>query len=298
MKAHQRLIREMKALIPEPDEHLKREAARSFADAHVIEISRAEAESVILEYEWVQNVGSSRHYYGLFFGPYLAGVTCFGITAGTNAHASVCGKKYAHVVRTLTRGACVHWADPPRISSDGRVHNGGAASYLISRACKQMSERGFHAFLAYTDPAAGEQGIVYRSSNWLYCGQTSATEEFRWTRNPIEDDDGRDWKDGEWHNCRRIHCYTRKRENRRLLRSLIHHGFAEDQGKTIRGGRKHPYIQHRTRSQQRAEMIAEGFEFRMGHSKGRYVHFAGDKHLVRELREALKWKEEPYPSRT
>ena len=65
----------------------------------------------------------------------------------------------------------------------------------------------------------------------------------------------------------------------------------------IRGGRKHPYIQHRTRSQQRAEMVAEGFEFRMGHPKGRYVYLTGDKHLVRELRSALKWKEEPYPKR-
>jgi hypothetical protein len=148
MKAHQRLIRELKARTPEPDEHLKREAAKSFANARVIEISRAEAESVVLEYEWLQNLGSSRYYYGLFFGPYLAGVTCFGITAGTNSHASVCGKEYGHLVKTLTRGACVYWADPPRISSDGRVHNGGAASHLISHACKLMSERGFHAFIA------------------------------------------------------------------------------------------------------------------------------------------------------
>jgi hypothetical protein len=181
MKAHQRLIRETKALTPEPDEHLKREAARSFANARVVEISRTEAESVILEYEWLQNMGSSRYYYGLFFGPYLAGVTCFGITAGTNSHASVCGKEHAHFVTTLTRGACVHWADAPRISSDGRVHTGAAASYLISHACKLMSEVGFHVFIAYADPAAGEEGIVYRASNWTYCGRTTPTEEFRWT---------------------------------------------------------------------------------------------------------------------
>lgn len=199
MKAHQRLIREEKARTPEPNEHLKRQAASSFANARVIEISREEAESVILEYEWLQNMGSSRFYYGLFFGPYLAGVTCFGSTAGTNSHASLCGQQYAEEVVTLTRGACVHWADPPRISSDGRTHGGASASFLISHACKAMAERGFHAFIAFADSAAGEEGVVYRATNWLYCGMTSATEEFRWTGEPVEDDDGRDWKDGEWH---------------------------------------------------------------------------------------------------
>jgi hypothetical protein len=297
MKAHQRLIREEKARTPEPNEHLKRQAASSFVNARVSEISREEAESVILEYEWLQNMGSSRFYYGLFFGPYLAGVTCFGSTAGTNSHASLCGEQYAEEVVTLTRGACVHWADPPRISSDGRIHGGAAASHLISHSCKAMAKRGFHGFIGFADPDAGEEGIVYRASNWLYCGLSSPTEEFRWTREPVENDEGRDWKNGEWHNCRSIHAYTRNRENRRLLRSLVHHGFAEDRGKAIRGSRVHPYLQHQTRSQQRAEMMAEGFEFRMGHPKGRYVHFAGDKRIVKELRAALKWKKEPYPER-
>jgi hypothetical protein len=139
---------------------------------------------------------------------------------------------------------------------------------------------------------------VYQAAGWTYCSKTTATEEFRWTKVPIEDDDGRDWKNGKWHNCRLVHDYTRNRQNRRVLRSLLHHGFIEDQKKIIRGGRKHPYIQHRTRSRQRAEMIAEGFEFRIGLPKGRYVHFAGDKRIVQKLREELKWKQEPYPRRT
>jgi hypothetical protein len=298
MKAHQRLIREAKALTPEPNEDLKREAARSFENARVGEISREEAESVIMEYEWLQNMGSSRFYYGLFFGPFLGGVTCFGATGGSNSHASLCGEQYSHRVVTLTRGACVHWADPPRISSDGRIHGGAAASYLISNACKAMAQRGFHAFIGFADPAAGEEGIVYRASNWLYCGLSSPTEEFRWTGKPVQNDQGRDWKDGEWHNCRLIHAYTRNRVNRKLLRSLVHHGFTDDQGKAIRGSRKHPYVQHQTRSQQRAQMMAEGFDFRIGHPKGRFVHFEGDKRIVKELRAALRWKVEAYPQRS
>ena len=302
MKAHQRIIREKMALAPAPDEHLKREAASSFDNAVVREISYAEASSIILKYEWLQKMGSTGLAFGLFFRhpetkiEYLAGAACFGATGGTNSHASVCGKEYAHLVRTLTRGACVHWADCERISSDGRVHTGAAASYLINRACDLMAERGLaNIFIAYSDAAAGEQGIVYRASNWLYCGQTSPTEEFRWTREPIEDDEGRDWKDGNWHNARLVHCYTRNRTNRRLLRALRHHGFTEDQGRKICGCRREPYLQNLTRKEQREQMIAEGFEFRRGHAKGRYVHFAGNKRIVRELRKALNWNVEPYP---
>ena len=304
MKAHQRLIREAMSLKPEPDEYLKREAASSFDNAIVREIPYAEAASIILRYEWLQNMGSTETTVGLFFKhpvaniEYLAGTVCFGATAGTNSHGSVCGREYAHLVRTLTRGACVHWADCERVSADGRVHTGAAASYLISRACALMAERGLgNVFIAYADPAACEQGIVYRASNWLYCGQTAPTEEFRWTGEPIENDQGRDWKDGNWHNARLVHCYTRNRTNRRLLRALRHHGFTEDHGKEIRGCRREPYLQNLTRKEQREQMIAEGFEFRKGHPKGRYVHFAGEKWIVRKLRNALRWKKEPYPKR-
>ena len=146
-----------------------------------------------------------------------------------------------------------------------------------------MTERGFNVFIAYADPAAGEQGVVYKASNWLFAGHTSPTEEFRWMGQPIGDDEGRDWKDGNWHNARRVHCYTRNRTNRRLLRALMHHGFAEDQGREIRGNRREPYVQNLTRKEQRSRMIEEGFEFRMGHPKGRYVHFAGNKRIVREI---------------
>jgi hypothetical protein len=306
MKAYQRIIRETMALTPEPDEEEKREAAASFQNASVREISYAEASTIILRYEWLQNMGSAAHCFGLFFRhpvtevEYLAGACCFGSTGGTESHASVLGKEYAHLhlVRTLTRGACVHWADCDRISSDGRVHTGAAGSYLISHACKLMAERGVHAFVAFCDGAAGEVGCVYQSANWAFGGYTAPTEEFRWTGEPVKDDLGRDWKDGNWHNARLVHGYTRNRTNRKLLRALKHHGFAEDQGRTICGSWRHPYLQKLSRKEQREQMIAEGFEFRKGRPKGRYVYFAGDRRIVRQLRKALRWAVEPYPKRT
>lgn len=57
MKAYQRIIRETMALTPEPDEEEKREAAASFKNASVREISYAEASTIILRYEWLQTWG-------------------------------------------------------------------------------------------------------------------------------------------------------------------------------------------------------------------------------------------------
>lgn len=55
MKCHQRVIREQEALKPEPDEQYKREAAASFKNAFVREISHKEAAAIITRYEWLKN---------------------------------------------------------------------------------------------------------------------------------------------------------------------------------------------------------------------------------------------------
>src|SRR5208337_4188695 len=100
MKCHQRIIREQEALSPESDEHLKREAAASFENAFVREISRQEAETIITRYEWLKNMGTTRWSMGLFFKhptngqEYLASVACFGDTGGTNVYAAICGEEW------------------------------------------------------------------------------------------------------------------------------------------------------------------------------------------------------------
>jgi hypothetical protein len=62
MKCHQRKIREQRAQTPLPDEYFRRAAAGSFENATVCEISREEAKSVILDYEWLGNMGSAQYY--------------------------------------------------------------------------------------------------------------------------------------------------------------------------------------------------------------------------------------------
>jgi hypothetical protein len=285
VKAHQRLIRERMARVPEPDINEKRELAISFDNAEVREIDHKTASEIILQYEWIGNAGTSEYRFGLYFGPYLAGVVSFGRTAGSNAAASVCGKENAHLVTTLSRGTCVHWA------------HRHSASYLISRACDLMVGKGLNIFVAYSDTEAGEVGTVYQASNWLYGGRTNGSEQFRWIGEAIEDDNGRDWKNGEWHDCRLISAYTRNRRNRKLLRELRSQGKTEYQGKKIKGSDRNIYLESEPRAELKTRMIDEGFEFRKGNPKFKYVHFAGDKRTVRRLRKALRWKPGEYPKR-
>ncbi|MGA2875724.1 MAG: hypothetical protein ABSE82_09320 [Nitrososphaerales archaeon] len=284
-KAHQRLIRERMARLPEPDRAKKKQLARSLANAEVREIDHKTAKRVILKFEWLQNMGTAEFCFGLHFGPHLAGVVCFGSTGGSNVRNSVCGKENAHVVMTLSRGACCWWAHPH------------SASFLISRACNLMARKGFHAFVAYSDTDANEIGTVYQAGNWLCCGKTNESERFRWTGEPIEDDNGRAWKNGEWHDSRLISAYTRNRQNRKLLRKLRSQGKTHYRGKRIKGNGGNIYLERESRADLKARMIEEGFEFGKGNAKFRYVHFAGDRRTIRRLRAALKWETQAYPKR-
>lgn len=155
MIAHQRLIRE--AQRAQDDTH---PVPKDFSNAEVREISYAEAKTIIHKYEYLGTMGTTRRCFGLFFDGELAGVECFGATAGTGV-PYLCGTKHADRVMTLCRGACVHWA---------HEHS---ASYLIPRACKLLAAEGKNIFVAYSDVDAGEIGTVYQACNWFYCGMTA-----------------------------------------------------------------------------------------------------------------------------
>ena len=245
--AWQRLIRERHAQEHDPLLPVKRKLARSFDNASMKEVDRATAKPVILKYEWLRTMGATDHQFGLYFGEYLAGVICFGRTAGTKTAGSVCGPKFAHTVKILNRGACVHWAHPH------------SASFSIRRACHLMSEKGFHVFVAYSDTEAGEIGTVYQASNWLYCGPTNSTEQFR-------------TPDGKVRDARQVHCLTRDRT-----------------GGTMR--------YKRTRAEQKEMLLKQGCEFFDGTAKHRYIGLYGDRRIKRTLRRALRLEVLPYPKR-
>lgn len=186
-KAFQRVIRERMAKEADPLLAEKEALAKDFAKASVREVSLADARNLIVANEWLGNLGSAEHAWGLFFGDHLAGCVCFGSTAGTKVRASVCGSEHADKVITLVRGCCEHWAHPH------------SASYLITQACKLMFKKtGATVFVAYADPRAGEVGVVYQAVGWLFCGFTNPTEKFRRA-------------DGKVYDARNVHLLTRDR---------------------------------------------------------------------------------------
>ena len=246
-KAFQRVIKESLVLLPEPDIDEKKRLAADFTTASVREITFKQARDVILKFEWLGNMGTTRFSYGLYFGTHLAAVSCFGSTAGSNVFKSICGEEHAHEAITLVRGASAHWAHPH------------SASFLISEACRQMTAKGFHVFIAYSDVEAGEIGTVYQASGWVYCGKTQPSEKYRTL-------------DGMVHDSRQVSGLARDRS-----------------GGTLKF--------KRTRAEQKKLLIDHGAEFFMGEAKHRYVAIVGDRRTKRILRRSLRWKVMPYPKR-
>lgn len=305
MKCHQRIIREQEALSPEPDEHLKREAAASFKNASVRVISRKEAATIINRYEWLKNLGSTRWSMGLFFKhpttgvEYLAGVACFGDTGGTNVYAAVCGEEWKGKAITLVRGACCHWADHEVCKGD-TVHTGAAASFLINRACREMVKKGFNIFCAFSDEGKGvfEVGTVYQSAGWHYVGRGgSDSAQLRANGRII----------GSKIIATKIRDRTGLPDRRRGATMADVDRWAEEarqQGYKVKGSgwyrykvRKHEDGTDMTRAEVKQQLIAEHGEFVPTTPKHRYVHFAGSDRTVKALRKALKLPMLRYPKR-
>jgi hypothetical protein len=153
-KAHQRVIREQQAA-REP-----RPQIASLAGCWVEPITRSDAETIILKYEWLGTMGRGVATYGLRGqGGVLLGAAVFGWPSSVQSR-DICGRENRTKAICLERGACVHYA--PK----------NAASYLISHAVRQAAQdNGWRIFYAYADPEAGEVGTVYQAVNWLYIGQ-------------------------------------------------------------------------------------------------------------------------------
>jgi hypothetical protein len=232
--------------------------AASLKNAVVREIDRKTAETIILKYEWLGTMGTTDFQFGLYCGEHLAAVECFGRTAGTRTPESICGKEYAHLVKTLTRGATVHWAHPH------------AGSFAISHACRLMAQKGYHICVAYGDPAANEIGSVYQGCGFNYCGTTeSKSSNFVWSGKPVA-------KDPLWGTLK-----NGKEHDERKISQAISRGYRIEC----------------SRRERRLEMIQEGFVFLKSPPKHRYVGFYGDEETVTTLKAALKWETFPYPKR-
>lgn len=132
-------------------------------------ISRSTAERVILRYEWLGTLPPVQRYFGIFFGPYVAGVTAVAVGNGTaGAFTSMQYGIERTELATLTRGACVHWAPP------------GTNSRLVAwtvRLLRELDPR-VKLLVAYADSEAGEIGTIYQAAGWTFVGPGSTVVEY------------------------------------------------------------------------------------------------------------------------
>jgi hypothetical protein len=180
-KCYQRHIRELYQEL-EP-----REPLRSLDGAYVREISRDQAASVILKYEWL--AGDPRNkapmgrgnqaYYGLWIDGELIGANALGRSGGMVG--DICGPDYAEQTVCLQRGACVHYA--PK----------NAASFFTAETCKRArKDHDWNVFFAYSDTHnASEVGIIYQACNWYYLGEDLGRAEGSFHANFISPDGSR-----------------------------------------------------------------------------------------------------------
>jgi hypothetical protein len=129
----------------------------------VVQISWNQAKEFILEYEWLGNMGTSKHCFGLFVNDRLASVVCFGPPVAPSRYKRILGEELSNCLVQLCRGASTYWA--PK----------WAGSMLISKSIRLLRDKtSLLIVLAYADPNAGEIGTVYQSSNAYYLGMTSS----------------------------------------------------------------------------------------------------------------------------
>lgn len=314
VKCHQRRIRETAALTPDADEPLKLEAAASLANATVREITREEAKTVIMKYEWLGNMGTSVRYFGIFFKhpttgvEYLAGVNCFG-HPGSTAITEICGKEHADKVYWLARGACTHFAHP---------HSG---SYLTTEACKQFGKPwkthdgkdmpAKFVFAATADSDAGEVGTIYSACGWVYIGKTTSDRMFNKPGMPPEM--AKSYrvlvKSVLRNRTGRIEQPDPDGRRHFLIDGVKYYcGDTLPNGSNLVGSDKYPFqikakygkTMKEAEALRLAEVLAEGYVEVKGNRKHMFVGIYGDKRTKRALRKALleNKKEFPYPKRT
>jgi hypothetical protein len=130
----------------------------SLCSSTVAEITYSEAAEIILKYEWLGDMPQAvTRCFGMFNGRYLSGALVFAEKPGANLQsngASIVPKDSYY----LARGACAHWAHPH------------AASWFISKVCRDMLCKANGSVLAYADPMAGEVGTIYQALGWYYLG--------------------------------------------------------------------------------------------------------------------------------
>lgn len=133
-------------------------------------ITKAQAEVIILKYEWLGTMPLGvTDCFGLFFGPHCAGVTCFCVGGGGAgvAVSKEWGLKQSELAY-LARGANTHWSP------------NGANSRLVNVSLRLLAkdDPNIKLAIAYSDTDAGEIGTIYQACGWSCVGRGSSTQQY------------------------------------------------------------------------------------------------------------------------
>lgn len=247
----------------------------SLKGATVRQITRKEAEGIILRYEWL--VGDPKNkapmgygiraYYGLFLNSELIGANCLGAVGARNGN--ICGDFLRDRVVTIARGACVPHA--PK----------NAASFFIRQTCRQANaDFGWEIFFAYSDHQAGEIGTVYQATNWLYFGKGLGRGDGKGKGHHYnyESPDGKRW----------LKSYTlNHKQGKKILKSMGWNDTRDENGKFL-----YPM---------RLFLRNNGWKEHKEADKGKWVWFEGTqsrkKELLKLAKEQRKYEPQPYPKR-
>lgn len=161
-KAHQRIIRELRAAEPSGDLFGRwwENIDRSIDNAVIKPVDYATARKVILEYEWLGSMPAVVWFsFGIFFDGHCGGVTVYGPEYAENLGV---WDRYGFTgkIICLVRGACIHWAPPH------------AGSMLIRRSMDFLPNK-FKVVTCTVDAEAGEIGTLYQACGFDYVGKMS-----------------------------------------------------------------------------------------------------------------------------
>lgn len=219
MKAHQRIVRELKEKTSAGENLFGswwESINTDIKNAELKETDLSTAAQVIKEYEYLGTMPNAPiKAYGIFFEGNIGGVIVFGAVSPPSVSRSVINNKYSSKVIQLARGACVHWAHPH------------SASKLISFGLSEIQKCGYKIAIAYADPDAGEIGTVYQATNWIYCGLTAKRPDYlrpdgsRWMGHMRAGDAKHLKKTDRTRKGRYVYLMGTRKEKMELLKSLL-----------------------------------------------------------------------------
>ncbi len=125
-----------------------------------------DTEDLILNVHYAHRKPPVSFAFGLFCGDRLEGVVTYGSPAAAPMRTGLMGPQLAHRVLELNRLV---------LRNNEKNH----ASMLVGRSLRLLVEHGPRAIISFADTAHGHEGLVYRASNFPFCGMSAKRTDWK-----------------------------------------------------------------------------------------------------------------------